>query len=608
MRILDSIELMPILHGRITVSKAVRRRMGETSYDALLLPLPSSAEEELLAAVEDLPLISAVTIETDEAAYIIPADPCDAFIEGIRQAGQQHLAVECLGSEVPSAPVLLPSAPDEEAIERIGYDQWATLTLHSAELREILPEPDEELYHLAAELHKLAGRYERPLLLMEIHRIPALLKALAEPPRELPAPTQYLTIRRSPVKIEKLYFMLSELPFVTASYEMNRAKLFEEELGVAELIKRLFLETRDNYISEPGKAGLFSLTRLQQGLTFLRNLTIQEGDLTPSLFNMIIAAKGVGGDSFALKVLRAASDYPYLPLGYDAAQMLSIGLSPSGDLLIKFKGEPKQEAVNLLKDKQLSWRTVTIKPDKENWERKKGDYRWSMEDLCSHVPEDIYIENFNQHVRSKAMKLVTESQAKSEEFDTSFKDGLDIRETLRNWHTGKIYVKELPRVNSGIDTMIMIFDEDNDENYPLLTTWYAEHQNESTLSFYARDPFGTLIGPGVAESAYGGFALLFPAKQIPDVAHYAQASGIDHLPLSFQLTIHSMTFSDEKIIAYVAGRKPAPFLKRKARELGKQLLHIPLSGFSTETLRKLRKFHMLDGKKVRGWAQRYIGD
>ena len=31
--------------------------------------------------------------------------------------------------------------------------------------------------------------------------------------------------------------------------------------------------------------------------------------------------------------------------------------------------------------------------------------------------------------------------ARSEKFTTSLKDGLDIRETLRNWHTGDLFVK-----------------------------------------------------------------------------------------------------------------------------------------------------------------------
>ena len=42
-------------------------------------------------------------------------------------------------------------------------------------------------------------------------------------------------------------------------------------------------------------------------------------------------------------------------------------------------------------------------------------------------------------------------------------------------------------------------------------TWYAEHGEESTLTFYATDPLADLVGPGIARSYYGGLSLLFPA-------------------------------------------------------------------------------------------------
>ena len=41
--------------------------------------------------------------------------------------------------------------------------------------------------------------------------------------------------------------------------------------------------------------------------------------------------------------------------------------------------------------------------------------------------------------------------ARTEKFTTSLKDGLDIRETLRNWHTGSLYVKEIPPSKGSLD-------------------------------------------------------------------------------------------------------------------------------------------------------------
>jgi hypothetical protein len=45
-----------------------------------------------------------------------------------------------------------------------------------------------------------------------------------------------------------------------------------------------------------------------------------------------------------------------------------------------------------------------------------------------------------------------------------------------------------------------------------------------------------------------------------------------------------------------------------AARLKKRLLWIPLSSFSNETIRNLRQFHILNGKEVRSWASRFIGE
>ena len=109
-----------------------------------------------------------------------------------------------------------------------------------------------------------------------------------------------------------------------------------------------------------------------------------------------------------------------------------------------------------------------------------------------------------------------EDQAKVEKFTSSIKDGLDLRETLRKWHTGEIYVKELPPVQGDVGAVIFIFDSDL-SRYPWRTTWLAEHDNESTLCFYATDYLQDLVGPSIGRSFYGGALFIFPPIVIPDI-------------------------------------------------------------------------------------------
>src|SRR5262249_56166199 len=53
--------------------------------------------------------------------------------------------------------------------------------------------------------------------------------------------------------------------------------------------------------------------------------------------------------------------------------------------------------------------------------------------------------------------------------------------------------------------------------YTPRVTWYAEHDEESTLAFYSTDPMKNLVGPGIAQAEYGGALFLFPPRPIPDV-------------------------------------------------------------------------------------------
>ena len=78
--------------------------------------------------------------------------------------------------------------------------------------------------------------------------------------------------------------------------------------------------------------------------------------------------------------------------------------------------------------------------------------------------------------------------------------------------------------------------------------------------------------------------------------------------LSHRLAYGALLFTKEKSIAYVSAKKPDIYLRRLASKMKKRLIWIPISSFSSETLRRLRRFHILNGKQVRSWASRFIGE
>ena len=409
------------------------------------------------------------------------------------------------------------------------------------------------------------------------------------------------------VNPDHLYFALGELPFTAGMAERERQNPYAAPVDLADAVKHLFTDTRDNFFESREQAAHLSPVRIQAALAYLRNLTVLSGRLIPSLFDIVEAAKGVGGNAYAVRVLKNAKYYPYLPIE-SGESLVNIGIGRISLLEDTCPGAEREVygAANLFRDTALEWRRIDIKPDPSLEQRKKYRYSWNPRGFCSHLPEDARIENFGSHVRGKARRVVTEHLARTEKFTASVKDGIDIRETLRNWHTGSIYVKELPPARGKIDTAVIIFDDGNDDRYPHRTTWYAERSDESTLTFFATNPFENLIGPGVARCDYGGLAMLFPPRSVPNMFPAASAMGIRGC--AAQLAFGSMFFSKERDIAYIAASSPNLYLRTLSRRLKKHLVWIPLSTFSAETLTRLRRFHVLNGKGVRSWASRFIGD
>ena len=92
-----------------------------------------------------------------------------------------------------------------------------------------------------------------------------------------------------------------------------------------------------------------------------------------------------------------------------------------------------------------------------------------------------------------------------------------MRETIRNWYEGRIYVRQFQKIQGEVGSVVVIFDEDRDNRYPYLTTWLGENQNESDMAFYSTFPFDNMVGPGIGRAEYGGFLMSLPPRRMYDV-------------------------------------------------------------------------------------------
>ena len=608
----SNIRAFPSVRGNAAWSKALREILLKEDFDSYALELPEGSQSLIQMGVEKLPELSLVLFqEQDELAYI-PIDPCDSIIEVIRQVAYDK--IEFILPEFIPHFEESPWLPDSNVIKSIStheYQALCTPVFRKINDYSISPELAKEALYQFDRLRAISQKHDNVLwvgyprtydLLLRCFENVSFIQTLEKLAKQNQTPQYSPKLTWHLINSDQSYFALGELPFYSGIIEKNRLDPFAEIPDLPELIKELWIQTRWQFLEGESEHRKVPTAKIQRALQYLRNLAWVDGQLSPGLMDIVEAAKGVFGDTFAAKVLEAAKYYPFFdPMSEDS----KIELRPNGLIHPIYKEDKK--ARNIFRDTTLQWRQIELRPEPPKEKKKNWRYSWDPSQMCSHLPEDHKIEQFNQAVRSAAMRTLNEELTKSEPFSSSMKDGLDIRATLRNWHSGDIYVKEIPPKQGELDTVVILFDQHNDDKYPHRTVWFAEHNEESTLTFYSTAPFKDMIGPGIAQAKYGGLSLLFPPKWTPDPFQDPNITS-QCTNLAEVLVVNALRHSAEKNICVLSAKPPTLAMKKWAQKFEKRIIHLPLSRFSLETLERLQKFHILNGKEIRSYARRFIGE
>ncbi len=616
LKITDRIHCLPVVHGSGDFAVEVRRVMLEETFDCLAVPLPQSMQVLVEKGISHLPNVTVVlqqetdpflapvwSLEADSAgparvASFVPIDPCQPVIAALRLAIQERIPRKFIDLEVenfePRASVL----PDPYALKRVPLEKFATAVLPAVGR----PRSEQHQARIRQMAHRLKGlerKYRSILFVCSLTDWPWIREAVNSGASDLLAEPEVYDSEIYRVDPATLAFTLGELPFIAGLYEEARFSLDSDENLSIDGIKQMLQAAREKYKSDLGTRGRkITPHLLSVYLKYVRNLSLIERRLTPDLYTLITAAQQIFGDQFAVALAEVAREYPFrdwLPYG-DFRMSIGKGQLPDGGLL---------SVKNRLAGPPVTWRTVQLNRKPPEIDKHQWAMRWNPYTHCSWPPEDVAIERFRTHIKDRALAMLGNDLARIEKFTTSLKDGLDIRETLRNWHTGDLYVKELPPSRGRLDCVIMLFDAPADpRDYPWRITWHAEHQDESTLSFFATDFQSEMVGPGIAMATYGGAMFLFPPRPIQDIWRDRRFDFAD--TLEERLLAAACHHSREKHIAVLSPAAPGIGWRQLAKKHGKKLVHVPLAHFSQETVQQLRMFHVLNGREVRTYAEHFI--
>ncbi len=592
----SEIIFLPVIHGRLEFAATVRERLISLAPEAIAVEYPPTLQEKILRGVRRLPLLSVVSYrEKDGSQVYLLIEPVEPLVEAIRTAHELGIKVYFVDLDIEGYQGREEKFPDTYAISRIGYENYINEALKIDYPKDPLDEHRERT--IAFHLKALARKYRRVVFVGGLAHVSAINTYLSQ---ELPQP--FTRKKREGVALFHLDIfssreVLSEIGFFQGVYEKKRGTTFSfDRLALFDLLLREAIESYEQ--KNRDEISPRALKILKQ---FVRNYALIEGRLAPDFYQLLVAARGVANDDFAWELWEKGTYYPFQT---ETPDLASISLSLE-DLLKPHKKIKFFRRAKPLRRKRL----IPIK--KKPVEKRPGEWKkaWKGTNICSFPPEDLIVEGFGRQVMKKALRILAEDLRRVEPFCASLKDGIDLRETIRHWYEGRIYVREERPVAGKVGSVVVIFDEDEPdaygrERYPWKLTWHGEHDQESDMAFYATRAGEVVVGPGISRCHYGGFMLTYPPMRVYDIWEDPLFDFARNKPE--RLLLAGIDYSLEKYIVYIAKKPPSSLAKRFAAHQGKKVIYLPLGQFSPTLLKKIQTFHVLEGHHVRLYAHKYI--
>ncbi len=587
----------PVVPGRVEFAAALRRQLLAAQPRIIAVELPGFLEDAYRKALHRLPEMSVILYmaekgDEDRAVYV-PVEPADPFTEALRTAEELGAEVIFLEPDTQDRPHLHDACPDTFAISRIGLDRYI-------EAYRVYPQPrtEETAAHASAMAWKLQGADPDATVFVvcSLNLLDPLLDAM-ETPQDAPDRRPHgLHIQLLNPHPESLAEITIEYPYLQERYEFFRLDLKDEDkLDKPRTQFDLLREAEAKYTESTGEKLVHWHRRLIARYT--RNLAHMTGDLMANAYDLAVAARSIADDNYGWEVWQMANRY----LAQQEHSTLETVRLSAGEIWLNTK---RLRIRRRLPRPKQRLKPTGIKPRKR--ENIPGEWakQTSGDAICSYPPEDLVIEDYGRFLKKKAKSMLSEERVRVEPFTTSILDGIDIRETIRNWHEGKIYVRQADRLAGEVGAVVVIFDEDREDRYQYLTTWLGEHQNESDMAFYSTQPFEHIVGPGIGRAEYGGFLMTLPPRRLFDVWSDDDYQFAESKPE--RLLMAALDYSVERFVVYVASKPPRSIFRSIAAHVNRKILYVPIGALSPTKLKRLRVVHVLDSYERRQEAKDYL--
>ncbi|MEO8048836.1 MAG: hypothetical protein ABI833_00350 [Acidobacteriota bacterium] len=589
----------PVVPGKLEFALELRKLLLAAKPGVVAVELPGFLAPSYKRALARLPELSVILYHDDDGddrAIFIPVEPCDPFVEALRTAEEIGAHLIFLEPDSAERPHLPDTYPDTYSVRRIGLDPYIEAYRVYPQMRT-----EEVTAHASAMAWKLQGADPEAsvVAVIALNMLDPLLDAMETPQQQPPRGKKYEPDLLNPHP-DCLAEITIEFPYLQERYEFFRLGMGsppcdDKTLDRPRVQFDLMREAEGKYTSSTGE----KLAHWQRRMIarFTRNLAHISGDLVASVYDLAVAARSVVDDNFGWEVWQMANRYL---AQHDTSDLETVRLNAS-EIWINTK---RLRIRRRLPRPKQRLKPTGLKQRKREKFAGEWAHQTSGEAICSYPPEDLVIEEYGRYVKQKAKAVLSEERARVEPFTTSILDGIDIRETIRNWHQRKIFVRTAHRLAGEVGSVVVIFDEDRDDRYTYLTTWLGEHQNESDMAFYSTHPFDNIVGPGIGRAEYGGLLMTLPPRRLFDVWSDADYEFAESKPE--RLLMAALDYSVERFVVYVAAKPPRSIFRSVAAHLNRKILYVPIGQLSPTKLKKLRVVHVLDSYARREEAREYI--
>lgn len=619
----ENLVAVPSLHYQPVFAQAVRVAMEKFRPDAVAVELADTlaAEMDWLASCWPAPV--AVMTENE----IVPCVPGDSILEAYRLATAQKIPTFCVDLDFTGAihrpGVLLPSSEFAPRVGRLFLEATDALLEQAGQAAE--SDVAREAF-MAAQLAELMQKYPSVLWVGGIGHWSRIVQRLGS--RDFTSPqadiVQSHVIRRARLAPTALHRMTGRIPFLLTRYAKTPDRYDESEairaLGLAacrsKALVSLCIEGRKGDAEDELPESAAASADVARMLLFARNLAASSGMREmPDLGELLTAASATMGNRYAGRLYQIAMRERLTAMSRDLSALTyeneggMQGYRLDGQWLNAAPyWEPPGGTGRMWVVQQVDAAKKMREPYANVSSAKEGEQMaW-----VAYPSDETAYESFVRYILEHA-SLPDSQESKSLPFQTGLRDGVDVRNTIRHWKDGTVYVREQANAQLRITNAVIDFTSHTERSVVLQgkgkgrnhagwidpdCTHVGGCSREATEAVVLQNQpcsvtlrkrefsFVTLDCPTWIK---GGRGVTFFDRVINPLVNLPTGANnlYDWLEIMFR-------FCQRKTVAYYAEYVPSLRVMRIARKHHVRLVCIPLSRIPKPLLERNRTFRFMN--------------